>query len=319
MDGSILSPQAYFIGDSKRNLFDGLGKLRSVSFRSLFVFWATTSALYMVEVAGSCAGPKGSDQGSAKGFPAATSTGVPARVILTPSGGLVINTPGVVIEGLDIRGMVTINADNVTLKNSTVSGASWAVINITSGVTGTVIENCEINGMNAEGVRGISGQGTFLRNNIHNVEDGIYVLQRTVATGSTLVQDNYIHDLKSDWSGPHYDGVAIDGGANVTIRHNTIINPNSQTSAVMIDNYFGPISNITVENNLLVGGAYTIFVDGQFGGGSVTDVKITNNRLGKGQFGYIANTKTSPVLMGNVDSITGRLLPGQKSGNPPSP
>ena len=313
MDGSILSPLAYFIGDSKRNLFDGLGKLRSVRFRSLFVFWATTSALYMVEVAGSCAGPKGSDQGSAKGFPAATNTGVPAGVTLTPSGGLVINTPGVVIEGLAISGMVTISADNVKLKNSTVSGASWAVINITSGVTGAVIEDCEINGMNAEGVRGISGQGTFLRNNIHNVEDGIYVL------GSTLVQDNYIHDLKSNWSGPHYDGVAIDGGANVTIRHNTIINPNSQTSAVMIDNYFGPISNITVDNNLLVGGAYTIFVDGQFGGGPITDVKITNNRLGKGQFGYIANTKTSPVLIGNVDSITGQLLPGQKSGNTPSP
>ncbi len=35
------------------------------------------------------------------------------------------------------------------------------------------------------------------------------------------------------------------------------------SSAVMIDNYFGPISNITVDNNLLVGGGDTIYVDGQ--------------------------------------------------------
>ena len=112
------------------------------------------------------------------GFPDATNTGVPAGVTLTPSGGLTINTPGIVIEGLDIRGMVTINADNVTLKNCTISASSWAVINITSGSTGVVIQDCEINGLNAEGVRGISvsGQATLLRNDIHNVEDGIYLL-----------------------------------------------------------------------------------------------------------------------------------------------
>ena len=73
------------------------------------------------------------------GFPDAATTGVPAGVILTPSGGLIINTSGVVIEGLDIQGMVTINADNVTLKNCKITSGSWAVVNITSGSTGVVI------------------------------------------------------------------------------------------------------------------------------------------------------------------------------------
>ena len=73
------------------------------------------------------------------GFPDATSTGVPTGVALTPSGGLTINTPGLVIEGLNIQGMVTINADNVTLKNCKVTSGSWAVVNITSGSTGVVI------------------------------------------------------------------------------------------------------------------------------------------------------------------------------------
>src|SRR5262245_20063920 len=113
------------------------------------------------------------------GFPDATNTGVPAGVTLTSSGGLVINTPGVVIEGLDIRGTVTVSADNVTLKNCKISSSSWAVINITSGTTGVTIENCDINGLGGNGTRGISvgadAQGTFLRNNIHNVEDGIYI------------------------------------------------------------------------------------------------------------------------------------------------
>jgi hypothetical protein len=44
------------------------------------------------------------------GFPDFINTGVPAGVTLTPSGGMVINTSRAVIEGLDIRGQVTINA-----------------------------------------------------------------------------------------------------------------------------------------------------------------------------------------------------------------
>ena len=100
-----------------------------------------------------------------------------------------------------------------------------------------------------------------------------------------FIQDNYIHDLKATQA-PHYDGIQLDGGvSNVIIRHNTVINDYGQTSAVMIDNYFGPISNITVDNNLLVGGGYTIYVDGQFNGGSITGVSITNNHMGQGYLG----------------------------------
>ena len=66
-----------------------------------------------------------------------------------------------------------------------------------------------------------AGEVTLLQNDIHHVEDGVYL------TGSTniLIQDNYIHDLQSNWSGPHYDGIATAGGvSNIIIRHNTIIN-----------------------------------------------------------------------------------------------
>ena len=230
------------------------------------------------------------------GFPDAATTGVPAGVTLTASGGLVINTPGVVIEGLAISGMVTINADNVTLKNCTITSGSWAVVNITSGSTGVVVQDCEINGLNAEGVRGISGQGTFLRNDIHNTEDGIYL------TGSnTLIQDNYIHDLQSNWSGPHYDGIATDGGvSNITIRHNTIINSHGQTSALMLSNYFGSVTNVVVDNNWLEGGGYTVYSDGQFNNGTISGVSFTNNYLVKGQYGYSSINNNTPVWEGNI-------------------
>jgi hypothetical protein len=246
------------------------------------------------------------------GFPDATNTGVPPGVTLTASGGLVINTPGVVIEGLDIRGMVTINADNVTLRNCRISSDSWAVVNITSGSTGVVVENCEINGLSGEGTRGISGQGTFLRNNIHHTEDGIYILG-----SNTLIQDNYIHDLQSNWSGPHYDGIATDGGvSNIIIRHNTVINPHGQTSALMLSNYFGSVSNVVVDNNWLEGGGYTVYSDGQFKGGTISGVSFTNNYLVEGEYGYSSIRNNTPVWQGNIE-YTGQV-PGPTAPSAPT-
>jgi Ca2+-binding RTX toxin-like protein len=161
-----------------------------------------------------------------------------------------------------------------------------------------VVQDCEINGVGSgnDGSNGISGQGTFLRNNIYNVENGINV------TGSnTIIQDNYIHNLLASGS-PHYDGIQIDGGeSNVTVSHNTIINDYGQTSAVMIDNYFGPINNISVDNNVLVGGGYTVYADGQFSGGSISGVSFTNNHLGGGQWGDTDFNNTNPTYTGNVD------------------
>ena len=231
------------------------------------------------------------------GWPSAANTGVPAGVTLTPSGNLVVNTPGAVISGLDIRGTVYINAPNVTLVNCNITSSEFYVVRISQGVTGAVVQNCTINGVGSgnDGSSGIAGQGTFIANNIYNVENGI-----TLQGDNSVIRDNYIHDLKASGS-PHYDGIQIDGGiSDTTITHNTVINDHGQTAALMIDNYFGPISNIKVDNNILVGGGYTIYSDAQFSGGSIAGVSITNNHVGGGQWGDTNFNKSSPVYTGNV-------------------
>jgi hypothetical protein len=248
-------------------------------------------------------------------YPGPSTTGVPAGVPLSPhSGTLIVNTPGAVISGLDIRGSVAIKAANVTLKNCRITcmpSEKVAAVHITA--SGATVQDCEIDGAGAEGVKGILGYGTFLRNNIHHTEDGIFVSQ-----SGAVIEDNYIHDLQSNWPGPHYDGIQIEGGiSDVVIRGNTIINPHSQTSAVMIDNNWGPISNIIVDNNVLVGGGYTIYVDAQFNSHPITGVKITNNRLGRGRAGYINANRSAPEVAGNVDHATGRPIPGPQAGGRP--
>ena len=123
-----------------------------------------------------------------------------------------------------------------------------------------------------------------------------------------LIEANYIHDLSAPGA-PHYDGIQIDGGeSNIVIRGNTIINDHGQTSAVMIDNYFGPTNNVLVERNRLIGGGYTVYSDGQFGGGPITGVSFVNNRMGIGQWGYALIRNNTISESGNVDDNSGNPI-----------
>lgn len=242
--------------------------------------------------------------GAASRWPDATNTGVPSRLKLVPSRDLVITRPGTVISGLNIQGGVDINASHVTLKNSRIRAARFDVIYIQPGLQGVVIQDCEIDGVGTgnAGSSGIRGAGTLLRNNIHHVENGIAL------NGSATIEGNFVHDLLASGK-PHYDGIQIDGGiSNVTIRHNTVINAHAQTSAVMINNYDGPVSDIVVDNNRLIGGGYSVYSDGQFAGGTISGVSFTNNRLGKGHWGYSSIVKNDPIWHNNVDDVTGRIL-----------
>ncbi|MBR0906454.1 hypothetical protein JQ588_27720 [Bradyrhizobium liaoningense] len=153
------------------------------------------------------------------------------------------------------------------------------------------------------GGQGIAGAGTFVNNNIHGTADGI-----GVGGDNTVIENNYIHDMRGT-SGSHFDAIQADGGfSNLTISHNTIINEQIQTSAIMLDNYWGSISNVKIDNNLLIGGGYTVYINeianGQPGGGKVTGVSYTNNHVGGGYFGDLnlrMELGSSIVQSGNVN------------------
>jgi hypothetical protein len=214
----------------------------------------------------------------------------------------VVSQAGTVIDGLDINGDVQINASNVTLKNSRVHSNGWVGIRIKDGVSGVVIQDVEVNGSGAAGTsnsNGIWGPATTYRANVYGYENPF------VPGSGSVIQDSYVHDLGAP-AGPHYDGVQIDGGvSNITIRHNTIINNNETVSAIMIDNYFGSIANITVDNNYLAGGGFTVYSDDSFNLNPISGVKFTNNRMGKGTWGYGYIGIAKPLDTGNVDATTG--------------
>ena len=255
------------------------------------------------------------------GYPDANSTGVPDGVTLTGSGDINVTTAGAVINALDVRGTIWVMAPNVTIQNCKITSTDWTSIWIKPGITGTTVMDCEISnvGSSPDGANGIVGAGTFLRNDIHDVENGFNI------SGPSTIQDNYVHDMNApnvragtQWGGPHYDGIEINGGvSNVTIKHNTIINENGHTSAVMINNDFGPVSNINIDGNYLAGGGYTLYSDGSFSStDKISGVQLTNNVLGEGYWGYYYFKGNSPTLAGN-DEI-GQTWHTPVSGGSPS-
>lgn len=234
-------------------------------------------------------------------YPSQADTGVPAGTTLRASGSLTITTPGTVIDGYDIAGTVAVRANDVTIRNSRIRGAAWWLVEVSDGLTGVTIDHCELDGRGSSGLEnsmGVAGPATVRSSNIYAVENGI-----TPGSGS-VIEGNYIHDLLAPGD-PHYDGIQIDGGlANITIQHNTIINPHDQTSAVMIDNYFGAVDNITVSDNYLAGGGYTVYSDGQFRSDPITDVSFINNAMQRGHWGYASIENNTPVDSGNFDAAT---------------
>lgn len=230
-------------------------------------------------------------------YPDKSNTGVPASTVLTRyEGTLHITTDNQVVEGLEVIGNVVIEASNVTVKNSRIiSGTPWHAVMIVDNAPGFTLMDCEIDGQSTTD-NGFYGHGTILRSNIHGVENGMTIW------GPSVIKDNFIHSLAATDEDPHFDGIQINGANDVSIVHNTVINEHEQTAAIIMGNTFSGLSNIVVDNNLLIGGGYTLYVDGRKGGGTVDDasIRITDNRIGGGRWGSFALYDQKPILSGNV-------------------
>lgn len=245
-------------------------------------------------------------------FPDASCTG-PTGTLTAYTGPMEIKTAGAVIENVLINtSMLTISANNVTLRNCKIvyngaMNASFTTVYVKDGVTGTVFDHCEIDGQ-AKVSRGINAQSGFtVKNcNIHDTGNGVE------ADRNFTVQESYIWNIKTpdgqDW---HSDGVQGWGDANdVTIDHNTILLTGGETGAV---NFVGGASqsNNLVQHNLLAGGGYTIYVGSET---KNTNVRVINNHLSTryspkvGLYGiwyFDANQTPGVVRSGNVIHETG--------------
>jgi hypothetical protein len=236
---------------------------------------------------------------SACGFPDVETTGVQPGVRLTPvSGNVVLNTPGQVYENKLVTGKIDVYASNVTIRNvKLVMTNDWYGIEMhTNGsqpgnAKDTIIEDVEIDANGRYEAKGIAFNEYHARRVFfHNGSDCAHLGQ------NASVEDSLCSigpDTNGDgWedsqafcnnNGPHYDGLQTDFGYNQVYRHNTIRIPCGQTSAILISTNTSAIRDVTIADNLMAGGGYTLYCDaGPLVGGTET---VTGNRIAKTYYG----------------------------------
>jgi hypothetical protein len=285
------------------------------------------------------------------GFPDATTAGVPADAALvnvpgqrtsgqgwsfSSENGLVVTKAHAVIKDLNIAGGIEVKANDVTIEDSVVTetGDWWGIgLYGTSNVT---IAHCNISSPFATGVnrlqvaiKDIYGNATGTK----IIDNNIWHSSTAIMLASGVIEGNYIHDYGySDTEGndDHLNGISVGGGDTLPllIQDNTILNNYSQTDAIALFQDFGTEANKTINDNLLAGGAYTIYGGGPNGActsyngtsgcyGSSENVVITNNRFSPmyfpdvGTFGPVAafdEVAPGNVWSGNVWDNTNRKL-----------
>ncbi|MDF5755017.1 hypothetical protein [Spongiactinospora sp. TRM90649] len=193
-------------------------------------------------------------------YPTPECTGVPKGTKLTK---VELNTegvayrvtkPGTVLDGVHIPGELLITADDVTVKNSRIDGAVWAEYSlkfysftITDSTVGPP-SGCH----QAPGIGPSKYRATRVL--IRNHSDGFR------ASGDDIdIQDSYVNLCSTP--GDHSDGIqSYKTGKNLRFHHNTIDQRNAKDITAPVFLVDEGQSNVTVTDNLVMGGTYSIQV-----------------------------------------------------------
>jgi hypothetical protein len=249
---------------------------------------------------------------AACGWPGPTNTGpklsqCPRRRLIPRGSGLgraiVIRRANAVISCQKIKGMLHIEARNVTVRNSTITSNSGrrglaangtAAISVADGAS-AVIDNVTING--DHGVHACiwhqGNQLTVRAVNCYGADDGIFSWADTGYSRTTgnhfTIRDSYFHGFTHTTSNGHEDGYQTEGASSGLIEHNSYQMTGSADSAIAIWDSLKTSRDITVTGNLITGGGFAIYAedlspgDGMHGspsprgGFSVTNTRFINN------------------------------------------
>jgi hypothetical protein len=217
--------------------------------------------------------------GSSSGWPDATNTGVPAGTTLTTvNSDVTLSTPGQIYENKLVNGMITANAAGITIRNCKIVARADNDVGVLSNSTNLLVQDCEIDMGLKGGHTAITWQNyTARRCNVHGCDNALWAEQNVV------IEDCYIHDeIPYDpVTDPHTDCVQMpDDTHDITIRHNRIYGGFETPGA---DGNFGNsaittgsrMNNITIEDNMLSGGGYTLRLAAVTPG---TNIVVTGNR-----------------------------------------
>jgi len=225
------------------------------------------------------------------------------------SGQVTITKAGTVLQNVELTGCITVQAKNVTITNVLIhnNGCMW-LIRANQGLSANLtISHVEIDGRNqASNDAGIACSNCAVSySNIYGTIDGIK------ADDHVTVTDSYIHDLPY-LNASHNDGIQTMGTTQLTINHNTIVVGRQANSAVILSTGSSGamgIHNVTISDNFLGGGSFTVF--GGYKAGAdvlsrVSNISVVNNEFTTqmqakgGYYGPITSADAPVVVKGNT-------------------
>lgn len=188
-------------------------------------------------------------------WPGPETTGVRPGTELRPSPAITIADDGAVVEGLEVTGQLTINADDVTVRNTFVraSGSRFG-IRILEGASGVVLREVTVVGDPgcAAGVTGAGYRAVAL--DVSACNDGFKV------GADTTIEETWVHDLRKE-PGSHNDCIQSTGGDGIQILRNRLDGPfQTSTSALKLDGQRSPLRDVVIDGNLLHGGSFTLYL-----------------------------------------------------------
>ncbi len=236
--------------------------------------------------------------------------GVPAGTPLTVvKGDMTITKAGTVVSNVDLHGYLSIQADNVTVRNSVIRGgatatATKALIQAWWKAKNLKVQYTTLKAINPSlHVDGLSGSNFTAENlDISGVVDAVKVIG-----GPVTVRNSWFHDPLHSDKDPnqpdgktHDDGIQIEGGTTVLIENNTITG--FHNAAIQVTQNYAVTHGVTVRNNKLSGGGCQVNVTqkGAGGGGkAITSFTLASNGFGAGLFGT-----TCPMRLPKTSSFT---------------
>jgi hypothetical protein len=241
-----------------------------------------------------------------------------SKVYYVPSrNALYVMQAGAVLSGINFgSATVVIGADNVTIKDCTFTGTTgWDAVIEPYAYSGATVENCTFTGTKSptEHNAWIESQGSI------TIEDNSFLNSPTDAIDmhSGVVTGNYF-SAAGYMPGAHADAIWVTDSTGTTITDNFIDgtanadSPAGQNSDLRLTAETGSLSDVTVSGNYLLGGAYTVEVGGGPAPYTTTNVSITNNYLGFGEYGTYYFDNVNPTLTGNtIVSFTNPIYSAQ--------
>lgn len=246
------------------------------------------------------------------GWPGPANTGpdrsqCPGRRLVSRTGPLTrtirITTANTVISCADIQGMLDIEAQNVTVRNSVIDANSGKTGEAANGTADIKVEDgasATIDHVTINGDKGVHAcvwhQGTSLvvrAVNCYGSNDGIFSWADHGYPQTTgdhfLITNSYFHDFTDKTSNGHSDGYQTEGASDGLIEHNTYQMTASADSAIALWDSLRDSRNIDVKDNLITGGGFAIYAEdyspgdrapgepSAVGGYSVSDIRFTGN------------------------------------------